>query len=265
MTDHRLYGTSPYKLVLVHGGPGAPGTLAPLARELSPDTGVIEALQTATTLQGQIEELHRVIREHGSSPVTLLGHSWGAWLALLTARHYPGEIEKVIIVGAGPLEDKYLSLLTRARMERLDRAGGARFESLLELLQRADTEIDPLLDELDAFLFVTDNYQPVVDSPAQIEHIPTPVSLYQGVWQEAASMRSKDELLSRISGLKVPVIALHGRHDPHPLEGVSEPLHRVLRDFKMIALENCGHNPWLEKEARQDFYQHIRQILTSMN
>ena len=44
----RLYGDVPYKVVLVHGGPGAIGSLKGFARELSEITkiGVVEAIQS---------------------------------------------------------------------------------------------------------------------------------------------------------------------------------------------------------------------------
>lgn len=43
----RLYGGKPYKAAVVHGGPGALGTVAAIARVLSKDLGVIEPLQTS--------------------------------------------------------------------------------------------------------------------------------------------------------------------------------------------------------------------------
>jgi hypothetical protein len=52
MDNLRKYGREPYTLALIHGGPGAPGEMAPVARELSRAYGVLEPLQTATTLNG---------------------------------------------------------------------------------------------------------------------------------------------------------------------------------------------------------------------
>lgn len=42
----RLYGNEPYKVVVVHGGPGAIGSLKGFAKELSirADKGVVEAI-----------------------------------------------------------------------------------------------------------------------------------------------------------------------------------------------------------------------------
>lgn len=52
MKNLRTYGNPPFSIVVIHGGPGAPGEMAPIARELSALEGVLEPLQTAVTLEG---------------------------------------------------------------------------------------------------------------------------------------------------------------------------------------------------------------------
>ena len=62
MTNNfRIYGKPPFSVAVVHGGPGAPGEMKPVAEELSKNFGVIEPLQTASSVEGQIEELKKVI------------------------------------------------------------------------------------------------------------------------------------------------------------------------------------------------------------
>ncbi|MFH1321005.1 MAG: alpha/beta fold hydrolase [Bacteroidota bacterium] len=88
MKNLRKYGTAPFTVAVVHGGPGAPGSIAPVARELSLNLGTLEPLQTSTSIEGQIHELLTVLEKHGDLPITLIGHSWGAWLCFIfTARH----------------------------------------------------------------------------------------------------------------------------------------------------------------------------------
>ncbi len=57
MKNLRIYGKAPYNVAVIHGGPGAPGEMAPVSRELASGWGVLEPLQTAESLEGQIEEL----------------------------------------------------------------------------------------------------------------------------------------------------------------------------------------------------------------
>jgi len=67
-------------------------------------------------------------------------------------------------------------------------------------------------------------------------------------------LRRSNRLLELGRKIRCPVVAIHGDYDPHPAAGVKEPLSRVLRDFRFVLLENCGHYPWRERLARDEFY-----------
>ena len=54
--------------------------------------------------------------------------------------------------------------------------------------------------------------------------------------------------------IKCPVVAIHGDYDPHPAEGVKKPLLKVVKNFRFILLKNCGHKPWIEQKAKDEFY-----------
>ena len=73
-------------------------------------------------------------------------------------------------------------------------------------------------------------------------------------------MRQSGELLRRIGRIACPVLVIHGDADPHPIEGVVEPLRR-LRDFHIVVLERCGHTPWQERYAAEPFYAQVEQQL----
>ena len=71
MNYPRTYGSPPFTVAVIHGGPGAAGEMAPVARELASGWGVLEPLQTAASLEGQVEELKTFLSEQGDLPVTL--------------------------------------------------------------------------------------------------------------------------------------------------------------------------------------------------
>jgi pimeloyl-ACP methyl ester carboxylesterase len=54
--------------------------------------------------------------------------------------------------------------------------------------------------------------------------------------------------------IKCPVIAIHGKKDPHPWRGVKEPLENRLNEFKMYVIDKCGHDPWKEYYAKEEFF-----------
>src|SRR5579863_2737773 len=116
MNNLRVYGKAPYRVAVIHGGPGAPGEMAPVAKELSETNGVLEPLQTMTTVEGQVEELATVLKEHGDLPITLVGYSWGAMLSyIFTARH-PAFVKKLILVSSGPYEAHYAAGIMETRL-----------------------------------------------------------------------------------------------------------------------------------------------------
>ena len=128
MKSLRKYGKAPFKTAVIHGGPGAAGEMAPLARELASSRGVLEPLQTAASLQGQVEELRTTLEENGTLPILLIGFSWGAWLSFICAAHYPGLVEKLILIGSGPFEEKYAARIQETRLNRLSKAERAEIK-----------------------------------------------------------------------------------------------------------------------------------------
>ena len=67
-----------FALAIVHGGPGAPGEISTVARELCSLVGVLEPLLTVSSVDGQVEKLRAVLEEDGRLPLSLVGFSWGA-------------------------------------------------------------------------------------------------------------------------------------------------------------------------------------------
>ena len=145
MRSMRKWGHGPYSLAVIHGGPGAPGEVAPVARELSALSGVLEPFQTATTLDGQVQELRSILEEESETPVTLVGFSWGAFLSWMTAARYPSLIKKLILVSSPPFEEFYAGSIIRTRLGRL--APGERTEAMALIAQMDDpAETDPDCD-----------------------------------------------------------------------------------------------------------------------
>ena len=252
----RTYGKAPLNVAVIHGGPGAGGEMAPVARRLASGHGVLEPLQTATSLQGQVEELRTVLEDYGDLPVTLIGFSWGAWLSFIVAAHYPAHVNKLILVGSGPYDEKYVARLQESRSNRLSEQERAEFDAIVRALgDSATADKDTLLARLGALASKTDEYDPIVDGPDESDPAGSRGDVFQSVWKEAAELRRSGDLLKLGTHIRCPVIAIHGDYDPHPAEGVREPLSAVLQSFRFIVLKNCGHTPWIERQARDEFYR----------
>ncbi len=255
MENPRLYGESPYVVVLVHGGPGAPGTMAPVARELSRQWGVIEPLQTADSLEGQVRELHDAIITFADPPVTLIGSSWGAMLSFIVAARYPELARKLILIGSGVFEARFAEGIDAERMRRLTPDDRQELERLT--LEMSDPEVDKnaVFAAMGHVFTKTDTLDPLTLNTEMIE---AQFDVYERVWSDAAAYRASGDFLALGRDIRCPVVAIHGDYDPHPVEGVRDPLSRVLSDFRFILLEECGHLPWIERRARDRFFQILR-------
>lgn len=262
MRNVRLYGGKPYKAAVVHGGPGALGTVAAIARVLSKDSGVIEPLQTSDSIPELLNELDEVITACCDRPITLIGHSWGAWLVFMYAAKYPQWVKKIILVGSGPFEVKYVSEIACNRIKHLSDAEGAEFDELLKRLN-SDKEIEKgrLLERLGALVNKSDNYCAFEIDTEKEDCLPVEGDKYSAIWKEAAALRESGELLGFADRIICPVVAIHGEYDPHPVDGVKLSLRNKFKDFTMYTLGKCGHSPWKEKHAYQEFYEILRKEL----
>ena len=257
METLRKYGSDPLRVLVIHGGPGAAGSVAPIARKLGQTRGVLEPLQTAQTLDGQIEELRLVVELHATTPVIFIGHSWGAWLSALVTATHPELVRKLILVGSGPFEEHYVPKIAENRFKRLSPHEQEEYLQLVEMLDRSAAQDSAVsLSRLGELTHKADSYDPIElpNDTTDLADIADPGEIYQGVWPKAAELRATGELLRLVATITCPVVALHGDSDPHPAEGIQQPLAAKVKDFRMIMLEQCGHTPWCEMHAIERFY-----------
>ena len=256
MKNLRKYGKAPFNMAVIHGGPGAPGEMAPVARELSSLWGVLEPLQTKATIEEQAWELKDILQRSGNLPVILIGWSWGAWLSFIFAAQYPAFVKKLILIGSGPYEEKYSLDIMEIRLSRLSQEEKEEVLSLTEIMNNpAIRDKNTAMARFGDLISKADSYAPL---PHKNETLECRYDVYNKVWDQASKLRRSRELLESGRNIKCPVVAIHGDYDPHPAEGVKDPLSRILKDFRFILLEKCGHQPWIERSAKDRFYDILK-------
>ena len=259
MKNLRKYGNPPFNIAVIHGGPGAPGEIAPVARELSFEWGVLEPFQTATSLEGQVQELKALLKKNGDFPVTLIGHSWGAMLSFIFAAQYPFLVKKLILIGSGVYEEKYAANIMKTRLSRLNEKDRSEVHTLGKTLDDpAVSDKNMSFARLGKLISRADSYDPL---PQNNEVPECQYNIYQSVWPDASKLRSSGKLLELGKQIQCPVVAIHGDYDPHLAEGVQKPLSLILKNFRFFLLKNCGHLPWIERAARDRFYDILKKEL----
>ena len=116
----RTYGSSGLVVVVLHGGPGTPGYMAPVARGLADRFRVLEPWQRGSTgvpltVARHVADLHELVESRcGGARPALVGSSWGAMLALAYAAAHPHQAGSLVLIGCGTFDPS-----ARARMRAI--------------------------------------------------------------------------------------------------------------------------------------------------
>lgn len=264
MKQYRKYGNPPFSVAVIHGGPGARGEMAPVGCELSSEQGVLEPLQSKTSIEGLVSELRDILDQAGYPPIILIGFSWGAWLGFMYAARYPRFIKKLILIGCGGFREEHAAQTLGTRLSRLTSTERTEVTSLINKLNDPEVRGDgAIYARIGSIFSKADAYDPIISPDKEMKSIDFKDHIFKPVWKEAEKMRSNGDLLRLGKSIQCPVIAIHGDWDPHPARGVWEPLNGVLKDFRFIPIERCGHKPWIEREARDYFFEVLKEELSS--
>ena len=189
----------------------------------------------------------------------MVGSSWGAMLGFIFTARSPALVEKLILVGSGVFDPRYAAEITQTRLDRFSEEERETFFSLAGALDDPSVEDkDGLLSQLGKLIEKVDAYDPLT---LESEVLGCQYDIHHRVWREAEALRASGDLLALGEQIDCPVVAIHGDYDPHPADGIREPLSSVLQDFRFITLEHCGHYPWNERQARDRFYEILQHEL----
>ncbi len=264
-------------VVLLHGGPGLPDYLAPVAsllrRGYRPVTydqrgsGRSRAVDGSYRIEDHVQDLDGVLAHFGFRQVHLFGHSWGGLLAqLFTARH-PRSVRSLFLsnsaTGLGPDWERAQGRVKAFHLRPLGPWGRARMRAfhLASLLPgRIGDEGTRRLYRQAWRNFFLGAGLPAPDDLGWIQA--TRGKVVRGA---RASIRAADPAL--LEGLgplaeSIPVLILYGRHDIFGEE--SGKLIRRFPAARSILLEEAGHLPWLQapgafRRIMTDFYPLLRK------
>jgi proline iminopeptidase len=244
-------------IVLCHGGPGLWDYFADVAELLHGCGRIVRWDQRGCgrserrgpyTVARVVADVDAVRRHVDASRIALLGHSWGAMLALRYALDHPDRVGCLIYVsGTGiDLEDTWHSAFHR-NVERRIGADAARWK---ELGHRNRTAAE---DRERAILQWSAEFADEASARRNAERLASP---WLGINHECADainaearqyLRDQD-MPRRCRGLTVPTLVIDGDRDTRPRRAV-DSLERSLPDVQRVTLDGAGHLPWVEDPA----------------
>jgi pimeloyl-ACP methyl ester carboxylesterase len=256
----RSYGRAGPRVLVLHGGPGAPGYVAPLARALAGHFGVLEPFQRRSggeplTVARHVEDLDELIRSHraGMRPA-LVGSSWGAMLALAYAAAHPEEAGPLVLVGCGTFDWSSRTEMYKRLDARMDEALRAQFARLARDVadpdQRFARQGDLLLPLYSSDPVTLDQELETCDERG-----------YRETWADMLRLQRQGVYPAAFATIRSPVLMLHGAADPHPGALIRDSLAPFLPQLRYREWERCGHYPWMERAVREEFFVVLRDWL----
>jgi proline iminopeptidase len=226
-----------------------------------------QVLPEDVTLTSDIDDLDKVRQHFGLESAALLGHSWGAVLALEYALRHPDRVSHMILMNPAPASASDLAAFRKAYLRKL----GADMDRQREIMASAaykdgDPEtvaaryrlhFKPALaraadyEKLMATMkaaFISQGKEGIVKARAVEDR------LMRDTWETDGY-----DLLPRLQNLTIPTLVIYGDHDFIPAE-IATHIARAIPNARTVTLRNCGHFSYLEypddvRKAFHDFFQ----------
>ncbi len=256
-------GTGP-PVVCCHGGPGLWDYLAPLGSLLDDVFTVVRFDQRGCgrstgggpfTIAQAVYDLDQLREALGFDRWAVVGHSWGAELALRYAASHPGRTTGVVYVAGVGVGNGFRAAYVAERDRRL----GADLERWAELRARDRT---PAEEHEWCLLQWRPDFSPATaaqHAQALWDTRPPGIAVNAIANRELSADRETEDLLKIAPQVTCPVRMLFGADDPRPWSA-TDSLLAVLPNADRLILEHAGHTPWAEQpdDVRQAILETLR-------
>src|SRR5688572_6645540 len=247
------------RLLVMHGGPGADHCyLLPQMLHLGERYDLVfydqrgggrskTSAQTQVTWQTHVEDLSAVVEEFSLDPLSIVGYSWGAMLALLYAieqRKNPHlrAPERLALINPAPLTREYRRQFEEEFARRQQSAEIVNLRD--ELAASGLKEKDPPAYRQRAFELGVAGYFSDPRKASDLTPFRVVARVQQSVWESLGDF----DLIRELKGIKIPSIIIHGRDDPIPLASSVEAARAL--GTNLVVLDECGHVPYVEQPQR---------------
>jgi len=205
----------------------------------------------AVDIVSEVDDLDRLRQHFGLDTIALLGHSWGALLAMEYATRHPNHVSHLILMNTAPASHADLTRF-REHRQAADATSLTKMQRISNTRQYVNGDI-----EADAEYY-REHFRGTLRSSDQLEVVVgrlrshfTPEDIVKARAIEdrlyAQTWLSREyNLLARLRKLKTPTLVIHGDHDFIPLE-CARNVADAVSGSRLVVLSECGHFAYLER------------------
>lgn len=260
-------------LLVIHGGPGlTQDYLLPQMYELAKNHLVIFYDQrgcgkstvgissNTITIETFVSDIEAIRQAFNLETLSILGHSWGGFLAMEYTIAHPECVNKLILSNSAPATSEGYALFGQEYMKRLE-----PYQEELNKISASQEfrEGDPYLKEqYYRLIFRQYCFNPEKANLLNL-HMTSEASLSGAKVSEIirANVLDKPFNLNRdLNALKVSTLILHGDADPIPPHTASD-IHNNIQGSKYILMKKCGHFPYVEDPVT--YFKEINEFLNT--
>lgn len=208
---------------------------------------------TDVSLASDVEDIDRVREHFHLESVAVLGHSWGAVLALEYALRHPTRVSRLVLLNPAPASKADYATLRASYTKQL----GADFDRQRALIASAPYQDgDP---EVVAARYRI-HFSHALARPEDYERLMARMKAAFASQGKAGILKARAvedrlvaeswsldgyDLMPRIRSLSIPTAVVYGERDFIPA-AIPEHIAAAIPNARLVELENCGHFSYME-------------------
>jgi proline iminopeptidase len=196
------------------------------------------------TWETHVEDLAKIIEEFKLNPLSIVGYSWGAMLALLYLVEQQKRAEyrkpdRMALINPAPLTREYREEFEAEFNRRQQSPEIQKMRD--ELAASGLREKDPSAYRQRAFELGVAGYFSNPEKARDLTPFRVVGRVQQSVWESLGDF----DLIRDLEGIRIPSIVIHGRDDPIPTASSVQAAQAL--ETKLVLLDDCGHVPYVER------------------
>lgn len=252
---YRIFGKGE-PLLIINGGPGGNsegfGYIAGLLGEkyqaiIFDQRGVgksiLPARNTTTITMDLMREDMEALRKHlGIKKWVIMGQSFGGMLASYYTAKYPKNVKGLIYSASGGLDLEFMNFAQTRIQQNLTKIEQDSLNYYNERITKGDTTFQTRQKRskfLASAYIVDKKYLPTI-----AERLMQVDMFVNGIVYEDL-FKIKYDTKSTLKSFRAPVLILQGRQDIIAPQ-IAETAHKILRNSRLVMLDNCSHYGWLD-------------------